>query len=245
LLAYYYNTVKDGVINDRWQQISPTVNWLVKIPPLRKRMEQAIAAAFSSGSMPVPRNVHTDYSTPEYSTLKEISERKWECVRGIGHSFGYNATEADENFLSGPGLVTLLVDIVSKNGNLLLNIGPKADGSIPARQLKPLMELGEWLGTYGEAIFATRPWTRPSSMTSQANPIHFTRTDQHLYLIGFGLVNGQHLEIPDFRPSANATACWLGTGQSLDWQMKGDFCEISLPAQLETAAAHVVRFASY
>ncbi len=244
LLAYYYNKVQNGVINDRWQQISPMINWLLKIPPLRKRIEREIAASFTSGSMPIPKNIHTDYSTPEYSTLKEISTRKWECVRGIGHSFGYNSTEADKNFLTGKQLIALLVDIVSKNGNLLLNIGPKADGSIPAQQLKPLLELGEWLGTYGEAIFATRPWVRSDCVTPGANSVHFTQNDQYIYLISFGLTSGQSLQVPEFVPSANAKACWLSTGQPLDWQMTGNFCEINLPAQIEPASAHVLRFTS-
>jgi len=244
LIADYYNQVKDGVINDRWQQISPTINWLLKIPPLRKRVEREIAAAFSAGSMPAPKNIHTDYSTPEYSTLKEISDRKWECVRGIGHSFGYNATEVDENFLSGAELVRLLVDIVSKNGNLLLNIGPRADGSIPHQQLDGVIELGKWLDTFGEAIFSTRPWIKPQCQSTDGNTIFFTRSKQHLYLTGFGLHAGQRLQIPDFRPSANAQACWLSTRHPLSWQVTGNSCTIDLPARFDPAVAHVVRFNS-
>jgi alpha-L-fucosidase len=182
LIAYYYNKCKEGLINDRWQQVPTSLKWLLKLPYIRNRAEREIGKAFSEGSVPAPGNIHTDYSTPEYRTLTEISERKWECVRGIGHSFGYNSTEADENFLSGDDLVWLLIDIVSKNGNLLLNIGPKADGSIPEQQLKPLLELGEWLGLYGEAIFATRPFSKAVGETSQGDEVHFTRREQSVFV---------------------------------------------------------------
>ena len=67
---------------------------------------------------------------------------------------------APEHSLSGAELIRLLVDVVSKNGNLLINVGPRADGSIPELQERAMRELGVWLGTCGEAIYGTRPWTR-------------------------------------------------------------------------------------
>lgn len=51
-----------------------------------------------------------------------------------------------------------LIDIVSKNGALLLNIGPRPDGTIPEEQVRILLEIGRWLETNGEAIYGTRPW---------------------------------------------------------------------------------------
>jgi len=244
LIAYYYNACAEGLINDRWQQVPTSLKWLLKLPNIRKRAEREIGKAFSEGSMPTPGNIHTDYSTPEYRTLTDISERKWECVRGIGHSFGYNSTEAEENFLSGDELVWLLIDIVSKNGNLLLNIGPEADGSIPNQQLKPLLELGEWLGLYGEAIFATRPFSKPVGATSEANEVHFTRKGASVYIFVKQASNGQRLRLLDFKPAVDSQAYWLATDKKLAWDQIGDCCEIQLPTNLEASVAHVIRITS-
>src|SRR4029079_544478 len=77
---------------------------------------------------------HHDDVTPEFTVLTDISAQKFETVRGMGRGFGYNQNESDADLETADGLVRLLVDVVSKNGNLLLNVGPKSDGTIPAAQ---------------------------------------------------------------------------------------------------------------
>ena len=88
---------------------------------------------------------HTDYTAPEYQTLDKISPTKWEECRGLGRSFGYNRAEGEEKTIAPDELIYLLVDIVSKNGNLLLDVGPESDGTIPAVQMSRLKALGAWL----------------------------------------------------------------------------------------------------
>ena len=97
-------------------------------------------------------------ATEEYHSTSEISEEKFETIRGIGRSFGYNRNEGLDDYLSIEDIVSTFVDIVSKNGVLLLNISPQADGTIPADQQNVLLTMGEWLSKYGEAIYETRPW---------------------------------------------------------------------------------------
>src|SRR5262249_8374486 len=95
---------------------------------------------------------HSDFTSPEYQTLDKISAAKWEECRGLGRSFGSNRAGGEAETIAPDQLVFLLVDIVSKNGNLLLDVGPEADGTIPAVQLSRLKALGSWLKTNGEAI---------------------------------------------------------------------------------------------
>jgi alpha-L-fucosidase len=117
---------------------------------------------------------HHDYVTPEFTVLSDISTKKFETVRGMGRGFGFNRNESDADLESADALVRLLVDVVSKNGNLLLNVGPMADGTVPAAQAERLQAIGAWLDVHGEAIFGTRPWTRADGVTGDGTPVRFT-----------------------------------------------------------------------
>jgi alpha-L-fucosidase len=131
LFAYYYNRVPDGVINDRFYQVNPkSLKKLIWIPGMRGLIDRILTKAFLSGKTSTP-TVHSDFITPEYSVQRSLTTKKWETCRGIGYSFGYNRNESAEHMLSSEELVHMLIDIVSKNGNLLLNVGPMADGTIP------------------------------------------------------------------------------------------------------------------
>src|SRR6202012_587554 len=87
------------------------------------------------------------------------------------------------DMLSPGKLINMFVDVVSKNGNLLLDIGPKADGSIPELQLTRLREFGKWMQTNGEAIYETRPWVRSDGQTTDGVPVRFTRKGNAVYAI--------------------------------------------------------------
>jgi len=84
---------------------------------------------------------------------------RWQNPATLGISYAYMHNEEVNDLYKTPSeLVRLLVDVVSKNGNLLLNIGPKADGTIPEGMQKRLLALGSWLKKHGEAIYSTKPW---------------------------------------------------------------------------------------
>jgi alpha-L-fucosidase len=78
--------------------------------------------------------------------------------RGIGFSFGYNRNEGLNDYHTGRELVIILVDNVSRGGNLLLDIGPRADGTIPPIMEERLLQIGDWLKINGEAIYGSKPW---------------------------------------------------------------------------------------
>ena len=99
---------------------------------------------------------HGGYYTSEYGAGLRDAKRHWEETRGMGASFGYNRNERLEDYASTDDLIRLLVDVVSRGGNLLLNVGPTADGRIPVIMEERLREIGAWLAVNGEGIYGTR-----------------------------------------------------------------------------------------
>ncbi len=186
LFAYYYNEVEEGVVNDRWLQRAMPRNpvsdatargagWLVqaswRVVPEKLK------------SLTFPASTHYDFRTPEYASFDEIESKKWEATRGVGHSFGANRNERPEDIITATGVIRMLCDVVSKNGNLLIGIGPDASGTIPEEQQVPLRGLGDWLAVNGEAIYGTRPWTVASTTTTEGTEVRFTVRGDRVYAI--------------------------------------------------------------
>lgn len=94
----------------------------------------------------------------ERGALTGISPVPWQTDTAIGmNSWGYTA---DNKYKSANKIICDLIDIVSKNGNLLLNVGPKADGTITDEETRVLLEIGEWLKKNGEGIYETTFWKK-------------------------------------------------------------------------------------
>ena len=124
------------------------------------------------------------FLTREYTHIPGILDAPWESTRGLGYSFGYNQAEDERQTLSGPDLIRMLVDVVSKNGNLLINVGPDAAGRIPELQRRMMRDLGAWMRRNGDAIHGTRPWVRfgeeigaPRRYTQSAAGVHVHALD--------------------------------------------------------------------
>ena len=101
------------------------------------------------------RHKHGGYYTTEYTAGMQAATHPWEESRGMGFSYGYNRVETLKDYHTERELLMMLIDIVSRGGNLLLDIGPRADGGIPAIMEERLVQMGSWLGVNGEAIYGT------------------------------------------------------------------------------------------
>jgi alpha-L-fucosidase len=105
------------------------------------------------------RHKHGGYHTTEYTPgMAADATHPWEESRGMGFSYGYNRAERAEHYHTGRELVIMLCDLVSRGGNLLLDIGPGADGTIPVVMEERLLQIGSWMKVNGEAIYATKPY---------------------------------------------------------------------------------------
>ncbi|KAL5115079.1 hypothetical protein ACEQ8H_007054 [Pleosporales sp. CAS-2024a] len=139
-----------------------------------------------------------DFTTPEYVTNGETVVYKWETNRGMDpFSFGYNKDTPDSEYLTAKDIVQTLVDVVSKNGNFLLDIGPMADGTIPDIMQTGLRGAGKWIRERGESIFSTRFW----QTTSGTGKFRYTISDSAFYIhVLDAPTNPGNLLVPDNIP---------------------------------------------
>lgn len=229
IMADYYNEVPDGVVNDRWRQY--------KLPEGKSLEEQKKAwvdklpEEFGKGiNYLIKRDGFYDYNTPEYASNTTYREKKWEMTRGMSMSFAYNQMDDPSTVLTYPEIVRMLVDVVSKNGNLLLNVGPMADGTIPELQLQPLEKVGEWLEVNGEAIYGTRCWKKQEGKTADGKEVRFTQKEDALYAMVMAESLAEETIIEDLQIPENALIQLLGSGQYLEWKQEGNDLRIAKPA---------------
>ncbi|MDR1497023.1 MAG: alpha-L-fucosidase [Puniceicoccales bacterium] len=116
------------------------------------------------------RHHHGDYYTTEYGAGMPDGKHPWEESRGMGFSYGYNRAERAEHYKTSGEFILMLADFVSRGGNLLLNIGPAADGTIPPIMEQRLLDIGAWLEINGDAIYGTRTAGRSCQWTSGKQP---------------------------------------------------------------------------
>jgi alpha-L-fucosidase len=203
------------------------------------------------------RHHHGGYFTTEYGAGMPDASHPWEENRGIGFSYGYNRNEPLSNYRTGKELVWMLADLVARGGNLLLDVGPTADGRIPEIMQARLKELGDWLKVNGEAIYGTRTWKHTAQWTDGKMPeqgfgtfrvaydilemagqqphdgkavkqVFFTRKPAALYAITPGWP-GAKLLLKDVQAAGNTVATMLGVDGPLKWQQQGNDVLVNLP----------------
>jgi alpha-L-fucosidase len=210
---------------------------------------------------------YKDYAIQEHSAVLDLERGQlgdirplyWQTDTSVSNkSWGYIK---DDTFKTPEFVVQQLIDIVSKNGNLLLNIGPRSDGTIPEEVQSVLRDVGAWLKVNGEAIYGTRPWKiygeGPTKVAAgsfhdtdtaryTAEDFRFTTKGKALYAIelgwpssgeavlhslGSGVLSGQKI----------ASVVLLGSDTKLAFQQQADALRIHLPPQAPGKYAYVFR----
>lgn len=170
------------------------------------------------------RTKHGGFLTTEYEVEKLKVSRPWEECRGIGGSFGYNAAENLEDYSTTKDLVALLCEKVSGGGNLLLNVGPTADGRIPVIMQERLIEIGAWLKVNGEAIYGTRTWSN-ADLTKNQTKLFFTKKGNDVYVI-----TTEWTPTISIDGVASANVSLLGYDGKIKSKMNGSKLTITAPA---------------
>ncbi len=157
---------------------------------------------------------HGGYWATEYTEGLSDADKPWEECRGMGYSFGYNRNETVDEYLTSRELIRMLVRLVANGGNLLLNIGPTADGRIPAIMQERLVQIGQWLEVNGEAIYGTRRW----AFAEEGEYVRYTQSKDNEQVFAFCMDwPGEQLNLRRLRPLEGSEIRMLGSDLSLTW----------------------------
>jgi alpha-L-fucosidase len=188
----------------------------------------------------------------EGSRMVDIQPLPWQTDTSTGEWFWV----PNDRYRSSSDVIHSLADIVSKNGNLLLNVTLLPDGSLPPQMETFLREMADWMKVNGDAIFATRPWTISGEGPTKGKPgafsattdqdIRFTRKGDHIYAITLGVPTGQLLIRAMAMGSPLVTGdpssiTLLGSEEKIQWSRTDRGIAINLPATLPCKSAVCVK----
>jgi alpha-L-fucosidase len=177
-----------------------------------------------------------DFGTPEQEILAGTSDYDWESCMTMNDTWGFKTN--DHNWKSSELLIHNLIDIAAKGGNYLLNIGPKADGTIPPESVERLGEMGKWLKTNGEAIYSTNP----RKEYKEHDFVRFTMSKDGKYTYIIVMKPEKQLKITTVGVKNSSKVMMLGVEKPLKWAKGSDgTVVIDLPEKLPGMYAWVIR----
>jgi alpha-L-fucosidase len=244
-------------------------DWWIGQPSVREELAR-FASFYYNESMkrggPVGVINYKDYAMQAQSAVLDIERGQLSGIRPLywqtdtsvsNKSWGYIN---NDTFKTPEFVVHQLIDIVSKNGNLLLNIGPRSDGTIPEEVQQVLREVGAWLKVNGDAIYGTRPWKvfgeGPTKVTEgsfhdtdtqpyTAQDFRFTKKDNTLYAIELGWPNDHEAVIHSLARQVGqakiASVALLGSEAKIAFEQRDDGLHIHLPEQIPGKYAYSFR----
>jgi len=244
-------------------------DWWIGQPSIRPNLSRFIAFYYNA-SLKYGDHVgvinYKDIAVQEHSAvldlergqLGEIRPLHWQTDTSISNkSWGYIK---NDTFKSPQFVIHQLIDIVSKNGNLLLNVGPRSDGTIPDEVQAVLREVGSWLQVNGDAIYGTRPWRvygegptqvaagsfhDTDTATYTADDFRFTTENNTLYAIELGWPSSGEAIIHILGSSVGGqkieSVGLLGSDAKLQFEQKADGLHIHLPLQFPGKYAYAFR----
>jgi alpha-L-fucosidase len=245
-------------------------DWWIGQPAVRADLTR-FAAFYYNTSLGYGDHVgvinYKDYAIEEHSAvldlergqLAEIRPLYWQTDTSVSNkSWGYIK---DDTFKTAEFVVQQLIDIVSKNGNLLLNIGPRSDGTIPEEVQGVLRDVGSWLKVNGEAIYGTRPWKSfgegPTKVRAgsfhdtdttgyTAEDFRFTVKGKTLYAIELGWPSRGEAVVRSLGSSAMngqtiRSVILLGPEAKVRFRQQADGLRMALPVEAQGKYAYAFR----
>ena len=181
---------------------------------------------------------YENYRTPEQEIPEHELPYPWETCMTLGDSWSY---KPDDNYKPARKILHMLVDVVAKGGNYLLNVGPDANGELPAVAVARLQEIGAWMQVNGAAIYASR-----AIAPYRDGKLRYTALKDGsvnaIYLVDENEVLPEHIAFTGLMPAPGAQLRVLGEDVALHWKRDGQRGVVELPAALRQRLAHAYAF---
>ena len=175
-----------------------------------------------------------DFGTPEQEIpATGVEGFEWESCMTINDTWGYKYF--DHNWKSSELLIHHLIDVVSKGGNYLLNVGPTAEGLIPEPSVKRLKDMGQWMDSYGESLYGTDP-----SPVDRPEWGRYTVKDDKLYVHIFDWPAENKLQLQGIQDYEEASLMSTPAGNSVSLEKTNDALILQLPETAPDTIASVV-----
>lgn len=212
------------------------LSWGAPIPPWSQELNigkiAGMARSHQPGMIVVDRTVqgpYENYQTPEHTIPEKRINNPWETCMPLCTNWGY---VPNDEIKSTERVVRTLVEVVAKGGNLLLGVGPKADGTIPENVEQRLSEIGEWMDLNKEAIYETR-----SLDHYQEEAVFFTRNPKKkktyaLVVSNESLKNDKTVSWSVNLPKKGSTMIYLPTGEKVKWKITNKRVVVQLPGTI-------------
>jgi alpha-L-fucosidase len=176
-----------------------------------------------------------DFGTPEQEILEQSEQSDWESCMTINDTWGFK--KHDDNWKPVDTLIYNLIDIAAKGGNYLLNVGPTAEGLIPAPSTSRLLEIGKWLSLNGEAIYNSGHLQQ----YKEGEHIRFTTSKNGKYIYAILTKQANEVQIRTIAPKKGSSIYMLGTEKPLAWRQEKDGVVVQLPKTLPGQYAWVIK----
>jgi alpha-L-fucosidase len=235
-LTSNYGKVDMLWLDGGWVRPRETVNaevlsWGCTIPAWSQDIHvdqlASIARKYNPACLIVDRTVHGEfenYRTPEQHIPSTKLDYPWETCMTLGNAWGWVPNDA---YKSSTEVIHKLIEVVAKGGNLLLGVGPTAEGEIPNAVQERLKAIGSWLNTNGVAIYNTRACEFPQSTNCFFTQSKDAKVKYAFYLLNYqSSVQSIQLDIPDF--DASKRIYLLGHKKPLKVRQVGKFWQVNL-----------------
>lgn len=220
-----------------WGAAIPEGNQEVNIPKIA-----AMAREAQPGLLVVDRTVHgpyENYQTPEQRVPEKQLDHPWESCMTLANNWGF---VPNDQFKSGTKIIHTLIEVVAKGGSLLLGVGPKPDGTLPAEAVEKMNEIGKWLKLNGEAIYNTR-------ITKNYHDGNTWFTQNKKVGLTYALATfDEKTKVPNEikwktnLPKKGSKIKLLQTGQTVKWWLENNEVKVKMPKDIIGKAVPALAF---